>query len=123
MESRDLDAFEKSLPADVLSRCDRLNHELGIPYNLVESAINTATENEIAILGVEVYAVGDSMSFKDYSDYSFGYRDDWRDFVRLNNAAATAFVAESRFKGEEFRYVLTTSEKPQSPNGADAPAN
>lgn len=112
MEQRDTDAFEKSLPTDILSKCERLDHELGIPYNLVENVIKLASENDIAILGVEVYAVGDTVSFKDYSEYSFGYRDNWQEFVQSNNAAARNFVSENRFKDDEFRYVLTTSEKP-----------
>lgn len=106
-----MDDFASVVPADVLRRARKNDDEFVFPYPEVIDAIRAASENDVATLGVEVFEIDDSLRAQDYSGYEFNDCDDWRAFVRANNAAALEFVQSHR-KGEDHGYILTaTSER------------
>jgi hypothetical protein len=84
-----MDDLEKALPVEVASLAARSGNELVFPLSLAIAAVRIATENLIAVLGVEVFHVMETgLHSEIYSGYEFKLDQEWRGYVRLNNDAA-----------------------------------
>lgn len=103
-----MSSLEELLPDSLLKRCV-FRRELGLPYPEVLEAIDIASAEKIAVLGLELFQVeGESLLFVTGSGYDLPYGGQWDEFVRANNAAARDFVANNR-RGEGFVYILTST--------------
>ena len=82
------------------------------PLNEAEQAVRVASDNLVAVLGVEVFRILDGfLGVENYSGYEFEPQDHWATFVQLNNDAALRYIKELSL-GNGYGYVLTaTSEK------------
>ena len=107
----DIQDLDRLLPERILGKAIPHGTEFFIPYPEVLEAIDIATKNSIAVLGVEVFQVeSDGFRVQEYSHYEIPYGDDWASFVSMNNELARAFVEEHR-RGEEHAYILTSTSK------------
>ncbi len=87
-------------------------NEVVIPYPEVLQVIQIATQNSIAVLGVELLQILGKGEFRvlNYSGYEFKLEGDWESFVAANNEEAGRFV-EEHVLGEEHGYILTSTSK------------
>ena len=103
------DDLEKALPSEITGVAIRFGNELVVPFKEVKRAIGIATQNLIAVLGVEGLRILDNgLDVVTYSGYEFKFDGDWADFVRLNSDAALHFIDENAL-GEGYGYILTTT--------------
>ena len=80
-----------------------------IPYPEVMKALELASSNLIAVLGVEVFRIlDDGLATETYSGYAFDLEADWAAFVRRNNEEAARFISEHPYE-TGYGYILTTS--------------
>lgn len=101
--------LEKALPSEITSRAILSGDELLFPLDEAKAAIGVATQNLIALLGVEVFRILDNgFATETYSGYEFELDDNWQDYVSLNNKAALHFLDENSF-GEGYGYILTSA--------------
>jgi hypothetical protein len=103
-----MDDLERALPEHIIKLCRRSGNELVIPLDAAKLAIRIATENCIAVLGVEAFRLENGLGVETYSGYEFTLDDNWRDFVRINNEAAVRFIEENTF-GDGYGYILTAT--------------
>ncbi len=92
-----------------------IGDELAFTFPEVAEVIRRCTENEIAVLGVEIFEVRPSGYFtKSLSDYDqhmgSGPKQQagWADYVKANNCFAEEFV-KLHPTGDDHVYVLTTA--------------
>lgn len=106
-----MDDFEKALPREIRDRAVRTANELVLSFDDAKLALSIASQNLIAVLGVEVFRIlDDGFGVETYSGYDFEFNRNWQDFVGLNAEAALRFIAENSF-GDSYGYILTgTSE-------------
>ena len=101
--------LENALPSEIADRAVVSGNELLFPLEDAKAAIGVATQNLIALLGVEVFRISDNgFATETYSGYEFKLDDNWQDYVSLNNEAALRFVDENSF-GEGYGYILTSA--------------
>jgi hypothetical protein len=100
--------FENILPADITVTCVRSGEELVLTYNNAQRAIEMATGNLIAVLGVELFQILDhGLGVETYSGYSFELSLS-SDFVERNNREASLFLSQNK-RGNGHGYILTTT--------------
>jgi hypothetical protein len=86
----------------------RIGNELYFADSEALQAIDTCSEKEIAVLGVEIFRVrSGGFQAQGCSDYEVPFHD-WLTFVEQNNALATQCLRQNA-AGDEHVYVLTTS--------------
>lgn len=92
-----------------------IGNELAFTFPEVAEVIRRCTENEIAVLGVEIFEVRPNGYFtKNLSDYDqhmgSGPKQQagWADYVRANNSLAGEFVKLNP-TGDDHVYVLTAA--------------
>ena len=92
-----------------------IGDELAFTFPEVSEVIRRCTENEIAVLGVEVFEVCPTGYLtKRLSDYDQHMgsgpkqQEGWADYVKANNALAEGFVGLNP-TGDDHFYVLTTA--------------
>jgi hypothetical protein len=92
-----------------------IGNELAFTFPEVSEVIRRCTENEIAVLGVEVFEVRPTGYLtKKLSDYDQQMgsgpkqREGWADYVKANNILAEEFVRLNP-SGDDHVYVLTTT--------------
>jgi hypothetical protein len=101
--------IKKVLPDEITRNSVRSGDEWIIPLHHVVEAIDIATANLIAVLGLEIFRISPSGFFTEgYSGYDFKRGADWGAFVQENNKAASQYVALHQF-GEGYGYILTTT--------------
>lgn len=90
-----------------------IGEELAFTFPEVLEAIRLCTENEIAVLGVEVFEVRrEGYATKNLSVYEQQVgrgpkqREGWSEYVRANNLRAEEFASRNP-TGDEHLYVLT----------------
>jgi len=103
--------FETSLPDEITLPAVRSGEELVLPIEQARRAIEIATKNLIAVLGVEAFRIlDDGLGAVTYSGYGFE-PSEWTEFVRANNDEARRFLVSNRL-GDGYGYILTaTSEQ------------
>jgi hypothetical protein len=105
--------LEDLLPEALLNRCTFHQDLCGIPYPEVLQAIDIASAQKIAILGVELFRVDETtLHFLTGSGYEIAYTGEWDRFVRENNTAARAFITNN-VPGERHVYILTSVSRKQ----------
>ena len=88
-------ALEEILPAEITRNAVLSGHELVLTLRHAQRAIELASERLIAVVGVESFRIlAAGLGVMGYSDYNFGVRGDWPEFVRLNNTEALRFLSE-----------------------------
>jgi hypothetical protein len=104
--------FDRILPPGIKHISLRSGNEWVIPFPEVEQAVKLASENLIAILGVECFRIlpDGGLGTETYSGYEFSLVDDWQALVRLNNQAALQFIKDNVFK-RGYGYILTTTSR------------
>jgi hypothetical protein len=105
----------KELTQHALTLADdgRGEPELVLPYAQALEAIALATENAIAILGVDSLLVRkDGLQTISYTDYDrrIPYRGNWEAYVTVMNTEAERWTKEHRL-GEDHGYTLTSASK------------
>ena len=92
-----------------------IGNELAFTFPEVSEVIRRCTENEIAVLGVEIFEVRPTGYLtKKLSDYDQHMgcepkqREGWDSYVKTNNALAEEFVRLSP-TGDDHVYVLTSA--------------
>ena len=102
-------ALEDLLPVGITSTAVTSGHEFFLPRSHAQKAIEIATEHRIAVLGLECFRLFQDgcLSCLDYTDYNFGLRGNWAEFVCLNNEEAARFVANP--VAEDIGYILTST--------------
>jgi len=104
-----MDDLERALPSQITDLAVRCGSELTLPLREAKWAVRIASENSIAVLGVEVFRILDAgLGVETYSGYEFQFDGLWRDFVGLNNESALRFMDENSF-GEDHGYILTAT--------------
>lgn len=107
-------ALENLLPEEI----KRVSLQTGsgefvLPCAEALAAIGIATENEIAILGVDSHEIREdgllTIGYQDGS-YTIRYAGDWKAFFRRLNEAALDWVTQHRL-GENHGYILTATSK------------
>lgn len=105
-------ALESILPAEITGQALTLeNTELVLPYAQALQAISIATEQKIAILGLEAFELRkDGLLTVDLSDASayIRYAGDWKAYVTRMNTEADRWFKEHRL-GENHGYILTSA--------------
>ena len=106
MSANDLDPL---LPASVKTIGTPAGNEWVLTFEGAEQAIQIATANSIAVLGVElVQILTGGLGVEDYSGYEFSVDDDWPNWVDRNNQAAIDWIRE-RKHGGNYGYILTSA--------------
>jgi hypothetical protein len=92
-----------------------VGNELAFTFPEVSEVIRRCTENEIAVLGVEIFEVRPTEYLtKKLSDYDQHMgsgpkqQEGWAEYVKANNALAEEFVKLNP-TGDDHVYVLTTA--------------
>ena len=105
--------FERVLPREIVDRALAIGNELILPCDDAFSAIDIATDHEIAVLGFdpgEVLANGfQVMGFSDY-DRNIRFTGDWAAYVATVNAEAKRWMEAHRL-GRNCGYVLMCTSK------------
>ena len=87
----------------------RSGQELVMPFEEARCAIRVASEQLIAILGVEVFRILESgLGVQAFSGYGFSLAGNWEEYVRLNNDAALDFIGRNKMD-EGYGYILTAA--------------
>ena len=103
--------LESVLSSDIIASATKTGNELVIPLPYVLNALNTATAELIAVLGVEAFRIlEDGVQVQTYSGYQIPDADNWKAFVVANNQAAAEFIQANPF-GPGFGYILTSTSK------------
>ncbi len=104
-------ALEDLLPEEIKRVSTRSGDEFVVPYLHALTAITIATENDIAILGVDAHEIrqGNVLTV-DMANASaeVEFTGDWRAYVRQLNDAARVWVTGHRL-GENHGYILTSA--------------
>jgi hypothetical protein len=108
--------LEKALPNEIADLAIRSGAELVLPLEQAKWAVRIASQNLIAVLGVEVFRIlRDGFSVETYrfgtetySGYEVKFDGNWQEYVSLNNEAAARFIDENSF-GEGYGYILTST--------------
>ena len=105
-----MDDLERALSPRAVEASVRSGNELVFPFNEAKEAVHIASQNSIAILGVEACRIlRDGLDVETYSGYEFeSHQDSWAQFVRFNNDAALRFIVE-RALGHGYGYILTST--------------
>jgi hypothetical protein len=104
-----MDALEQALPSEITNLAVRSGNELSIPLHEAKRAVSIASQNSIAVLGIEVFRLLDNgLRVETYSGYEFKFDGDWRNLVRLNNDAGLRCMENNGF-GKGYGYVLTAT--------------
>lgn len=104
------------IPAIVATASGAVGNELTFTFPDVLTAIRVCTENDIAVLGVEIFLVqsnkfqASGCSTYDLQMGSWGEVgvSDWSRYVKYNNRLAEEFIRQNP-TGDEHVYVLTNS--------------
>jgi hypothetical protein len=103
--------FDRVLPNDLKGRSLWCGDELVLPYAEALSVIGTATEHQIAVLGLEAFEVQKegllTVHLADASAYT-PFTGDWKVYVATMNAEAERWLKEHRL-GENHGYILTSA--------------
>lgn len=103
--------LENLLPDHVKNAAISSGDELVLPYTEALSAIRTATEHQIAVLGLESFEAQKeglrTVGLADASTY-VPFTGDWKAYVAAMNAAADRWIREHRL-GENHGYILTSA--------------
>jgi hypothetical protein len=101
--------LERALPNAITNRAVVSGKELLIPLDDAKAAVHIASQNFIAVLGVEVFRILDGgLGTETYSGYEFMFDGKWQVYVGLNNSAALHFLDEHAF-GAGYGYILTSA--------------
>ena len=101
-------AFERLFPEALFPGIPRFGDDIVFPLCITTSAISRASENEIAVLGVEIVRItAKTRELCEQSTYEFYFLDDWLDFVRRNNEAARSFIVKNQ-RELPYGYLFTT---------------
>jgi hypothetical protein len=107
--------LDNILPAGITERAARAGNEWIIPLAEARQAVSVASENLIAILGVESLRIlDDGFLVLNYSGYGFDFKNDWPAYVGMNNNAALRYLEEHPL-GQGEGYVLTSSSRREHP--------
>ena len=105
------DAFDAILPLSITSTAKRSGSEWVLPLRKAKQAIELASDNGIAILGVETFRIEDGgFRVENYTGYGFDFTGDWPDYVKQNNDAALNFITENPL-GDGYGYILTATSR------------
>jgi hypothetical protein len=97
------------LPAELRKRTLWPGNELVLPYAAASSAVNIATEHQVAVLGLLALEVlKDGLRTVDCSEYCVPYTDDWLSYVIVANADAGCWLDQHTY-GANYGYVLTSA--------------
>ena len=110
--------LENILPDDIKRQALTLGQELAsprtelvLPYAQALQAIVTATEHEIAVLGLEAFEVKKeglfTVALADASAY-IRFTGDWKTYVARTNSEADRWLRDHRL-GENHGYILTSA--------------
>jgi hypothetical protein len=105
--------LETALPRDLVDRGLRSGRELALLQLDALAAVDRATKEAIAVLGLELFeAKDDGFRTLDYSGYDrdVKFAGDWKIFVASNNSLATQWI-ESHAPEDSRRYVLTSASR------------
>jgi len=110
------DAFTAVLSDEIKRASQRSGAEWVIPIEHLKQALQTASDNGIAVLGIEILKLLDdgsgaksySFAVEGYSGYEIKYSADWVGFVRDNNERAKSYVDANPF-GKGYGYILTSA--------------
>jgi hypothetical protein len=109
-----MDELERILPSEIVRRAGRAGAELVLSCNDARQAILFAAIHRIAILGVEVFSVANAgLIVEHYSGYEFAPEAEWGEFVRLNNDAASAYLA-GQPADQDYGFILTAVSEVES---------
>jgi hypothetical protein len=110
-ESGIVGALDHILPEDVKKRAVAIGNELILPYEDALTAIATATEHQIAVLGFDSgEVVEDGFRVVDYTGYDrdINFTGDWNAYVAAINAEAERWIKAHRL-GKNHGYILTST--------------
>ncbi len=105
------DALDTILPASITNAGKRSGNEWVLPLQQAKQAIKLASDNGIAILGVESFRIEEGgFRLENYTGYGFDFVGDWPDCVNQNNTAALNFIADNSV-GDGYGYILTAASR------------
>lgn len=105
------DALDTILPPSITDAAKRSGDEWVLPLLQAKDAINLASDNGIAILGVESFRIEESgFRVENYTAYGFDFACDWPDYVKQNNTAALNFISDNPL-GDGYGYILTAASR------------
>jgi hypothetical protein len=103
--------FDKVLPVEIKDASRRSGNERLIPLLQAKEAIEFATQNLIAVLGVEVlHFLPGGLTTEAISGYGLKFGANWSVFVSENNDSAAIYIDQHSF-GEGYGYILTTTSR------------
>jgi hypothetical protein len=105
------DAFDDILPLSITNTAKRSGNEWVLPLREAKQAIELASDNGIAILGVESFRIEEGgFRVENYTGYGFDFTGDWPDYMRQNNDAASKFITDNPL-GDGYGYILTAASR------------
>lgn len=103
--------LEQILSDDLKTASIWSGHEIVLPYEQAIKAILTASEHQIAILGLEAFEAREegllTIDLADASSY-IRFTGDWKAYVTAMNAEAEHWLKRHRL-GENHGYILTSA--------------
>ena len=106
-----LDALDTILPLSITNAAKRSGNEWVLPLQEAKQAIKLASDNAIAILGVESFRIeAGGFRVENYTGYGFDFVGDWSDYVNRNNTAALNFISDNPV-GNGYGYILTATSR------------
>jgi hypothetical protein len=101
--------LEKTLSDEITARAVLSDNELLFRLDDAKEAVRIASQNLIAVLGVEVFRLSENgLGTETYSGYEFNLDGNWQAFVTRNNDSALHFLNENSF-GKGYGYILTST--------------
>jgi hypothetical protein len=105
------DALDTILSSAIKKAAKRCGNEWVLPFQEAKEAIDLASANAIAILGVESFRIEeDGFRVENYTGYAFDFRGDWPDYANQNNTAALNFISDNA-AGDGYGYILTAASR------------
>lgn len=105
------DALETIFPPSITNAAKRSGNEWVLPLQEAKQAIELASDNGIAILGVKSFRIEDGgFRVENYTGYGFDFTGDWADYVRQNNTAALTFISDNPV-GDGYGHILTATSR------------
>ena len=115
----DLDSL---IPEAIRKLAVKSGSEWLYPRNAINQVIAIADDNEVAILGVEVFRILSSgLQTEAISGYELPFSGDWKDFANKNNALALEFVRQTPQEAPHTGYILTAVDKDEFVKLTDRP--
>ncbi len=105
------DALDAILPPSITDAAKRSGNEWVLPLTEAKQAIGLASDNGIAILGVESFRIEEGgFRVENYTGYGFDFVGDWPDYVKQNNTATSNFISDNPL-GDGYGYILTAASR------------